>query len=81
MLIAKFVVALTWLVCLSSFVVSYPEPWALVLFWMTIALVVSHFMECLVFGNRVKAAGGNAALHYLQIFIFGYFHWKELPAE
>jgi uncharacterized protein YhhL (DUF1145 family) len=78
-MIGKILTLGLWALALGCFVFSYPEPWHTLAFWTTIALSVAHVVECIVFAKRVQFAGGNKPLHFLQIFIFGFFHASTLP--
>ena len=46
--------------------------------WIIGALVVVHAIEVLVFFKRCQSAGGSLPGHLLSVFVFGYFHTKEL---
>ena len=44
------------------------------------ALVVIHALEVLIFFKLCRDAGGSLPGHLLNVFLFGYFHLKELKA-
>ena len=44
------------------------------------ALVVVHALEVVIFFKLCRDAGGSLPGHLLNIFVFGYFHMKELKA-
>jgi uncharacterized protein YhhL (DUF1145 family) len=46
--------------------------------WIIIGLVLVHSLEVIIFYKLCRDAGGSLAGHLLNIFIFGYFHKKEL---
>jgi uncharacterized protein YhhL (DUF1145 family) len=46
--------------------------------WVIIGLVLVHSLEVIIFYKLCRDAGGSLAGHLLNIFIFGYFHKKEL---
>jgi uncharacterized protein YhhL (DUF1145 family) len=79
MIIVKASTLVIWLLSLGTFIASYPSPWDTLALWMLGILTVSHLLECIIFSGRIKAAGGNKAMHYLQVFLFGYFHVNTLP--
>lgn len=48
------------------------------------ALAVVHLIEFFVKKSVLEKAGGSMAQHFLQVMIYGFFHWKpleELQAE
>ena len=77
-LAAKASVLLMIAVIIANLLIRFPAPWDKWLDWAGIFLLVSHAIEVLVFAPRVKNAEGPAAMHYLQLFIFGYFHAETL---
>ena len=44
------------------------------------ALVIVHALEVVIFFKLCRDAGGSLPGHLLNIFVFGYFHMKELKA-
>ena len=44
------------------------------------ALVVIHALEVLIFFKLCRDAGGSLPGHLLNVFLFGFFHVKELKA-
>lgn len=75
----KISLIITWLAMVANLFNPFPEPMDVVLFWAMIAMAIAHVVECYLFRARVAKAGGSAALHYLQILIFGVGHGMTLP--
>jgi len=75
----KLIVGVTWLACLINLIIPFPAPFDLYIQWLLMATVVAHIIECLIFSSRVQRAGGNKALNYFLVFIFGYAHAMHLP--
>ena len=46
--------------------------------WIIMGLVVVHALEVVIFFNMCRKAGGSLGGHLLQLFVFGYFHMKEI---
>ena len=46
--------------------------------WVILGLVIIHALEVVVFFNLCKKAGGSLAGHLLNVFVFGYFHTREI---
>ena len=76
-LVSKIVTVLAWIVIIINWFVplggAYPY-----LNWGGIFLVIAHPIEAAVFLPKAKQAGGNLALHIIQLVIFGYPHVMEL---
>jgi uncharacterized protein YhhL (DUF1145 family) len=81
--INRIIVAVTRLLVGINLVLPFPGIWATVLMWVGVGMIASHIVECLVFARLVKEHGqDNPALHFLKIFIYGYFHAATLmPAK
>lgn len=81
--INRIIVAIAWLLAGINLFMPFPGIWATVLMWVGIGMIASHAVECLVFAKLVKEHGqDNPALHFLNIFIYGYFHAATLmPAK
>jgi uncharacterized protein YhhL (DUF1145 family) len=47
-------------------------------FW---ALVVIHTIEFFVKKSVLEKAGGSMGQHYVQVLIYGLFHWKPLEEQ
>jgi len=76
---AKVIALLLWLFALGCFVVTYSSPFDSIALGLTIFLVAAHSIECIVYAKRVAVAEGSNAVHFLQLFLFGFIHAKTLP--
>ena len=72
-LVSKIVTALAWIVIIINWIVPLGGA-----YWGGIFLVIAHPIEAAVFLPKAKQAGGNLALHIIQLVIFGYPHVMEL---
>jgi hypothetical protein len=75
---AKIPVIISWLVCLSSFLVASDSvfgKYGQIAFW---CLVVVHAAECVFYLPLFRRAGGSLGGHLFKAFIFGYFHFVEV---
>jgi len=75
----KIGLTLFWIACAVSLVIQLPAPIQTVLWWVGGGLLVGHVIECVIFTPRISKAGGNRALHYLQVLLFGVIHAQTLP--
>ena len=80
-LIAKIVTAIAWIAIIFNWISPVGGQMQSVLHYSGIFLIVAHFIEMLVFLPKAKQAGGNIALHAVQLFLFGYAHNLELDAK
>lgn len=76
-LFSKLLTLLAWLLIIFNWV-SPIEAWHTNLHWTGIGLFIAHVIEMLIFLPLVKKAGGNIALHSVQLLIFGYAHKMQL---
>ena len=77
----KWLVVGVWLLCIAGYVATGDptrSTMAAVVFWL---LVVIHAVECVVFGSRLRGAGGSLIQHIGQTMLFGVFHIRELPRK
>jgi uncharacterized protein YhhL (DUF1145 family) len=77
---AKAVLLVIWLLCGAAFFA--PAGWSAAsagrtLFWV---LSIAHSVEFLVFLGLFRRAPGDLAGHFVQTFLFGLFHVREVRA-
>ncbi len=75
----KISLIITWLAMFANLVTPFPPPMDAILFWGLLLMAAAHVGECFLFRARVAKAGGNPAMHYLQILVFGVGHGMTLP--
>lgn len=78
-MIAKVATILVWLLCIANIILEFPDPAGQILFGLMVFLLCAHTIECLVFSGRVLRAEGSTFGHFIQLFLFGYFHAMTLP--
>lgn len=49
--------------------------------WIIVALVAVHALEVVIFYKLCRDSEGSLFGHLMNVFIFGYFHTKELKAN
>lgn len=77
--ILKIGILLLWIACAVNLVLPFPAPWQAILLWTGGILLVTHAIECAVFASRITRAGGNRAMHFIQVLLFGVIHAQTLP--
>jgi uncharacterized protein YhhL (DUF1145 family) len=78
----KIAVLVLWVVMLSAFFVL-PDDSAggrvgRIAFFVT---VVAHIVEFFIYRPKLRLAEGSMNHHFLQVLIFGMFHYQEVEAE
>ena len=48
--------------------------------WLILGLVIVHAVEVVVFFGVCKKAEGSLPLYLFNVFLFGFFHVKEIKA-
>ena len=76
-LFSKLITLAAWLLIIFNWI-SPIEAWYANLHWAGVGLAVAHSVEVIVFLPLAKKAGGNVALHALQLWVFGYAHKMQL---
>lgn len=76
-LFSKFLTLVAWLLIVFNWI-SPIEAWHANLHWAGVGLAIAHSVEVIVFLPLAKKAGGNVALHALQLWVFGYAHKMQL---
>lgn len=74
----KSLVAVVWILCISSFLM--PADWnaaslGRMLFW---GMLVVHAIECVAFRSTLKAAPAPLSNHVVKTMVFGLFHLREI---
>ncbi len=73
-IVTKIILTILWLAIFYNWVNPFEGITYSVLHWTGIFMIVAHIGEAIVFYPRAKQAGGNMALHIIQLFFFGYVH-------
>lgn len=79
-LFSKLLTLLAWILIIFNWI-SPIEAWHTNLYWTGIGLSIAHVIEMLVFLPLAKKAGGNLALHGVQLLVFGYAHKMQLDED
>jgi len=78
----KIGVILLWLVLLSAFFVLPDDSpggrIGRIAFFVT---AIAHIVEFFIYRPRLALAEGTMSHHFLQVLIFGMFHYQEVEAE
>lgn len=77
--VQKLVLVAIWIACAVNLVTPFPAPWQTILWWLGGGLLGGHIIECIVFSGRIRKAGGNTVVHYIQVLLFGVIHAQTLP--
>jgi uncharacterized protein YhhL (DUF1145 family) len=80
-LAVKIATLLGWLVIIANWVMPFGGQLETILHWSGIGLAAAHAIEMLVYIPLVNKATGSKAMHYLQIFIFGFGHFLVLKEQ
>lgn len=75
---AKIILTILWLAIFYNWIIPFDGMVNTVLHWFGIFMAASHIVEVFVFLPRAKLAGGNLAVHIIQLFLFGYVHNMSL---
>lgn len=73
-LAAKIATLMGWLFIIANWIMPFGGQLESMLHYSGIGLAIAHAIETAIFFPKAKKAGGNLALHALQLFIFGYPH-------
>lgn len=74
----KIIITILWLTIFYNWAIPFDGMVYTALHWLGIFMIVAHIVEMGIFFNKAKQAGGNIALHMIQLFLYGYFHNLEL---
>ncbi len=79
--IAKISTLIAWIAIVANWIVPFGGDMEAILHWAGIGLAGAHFVEMLIFLPKAKRAGGNVAMHAVQLFLFGYAHNMALDEQ
>jgi uncharacterized protein YhhL (DUF1145 family) len=77
----KAATLLLWLIILLNALMPFGEPAHTILNWTGLALIASHAIETLIYLPMIRRAGGSAAMHIVQVMLFGYGHFLVLRQQ
>ena len=79
--IAKILTLVTIIVCSAGFFIA-PESevagWGRLIFWIIIGV---HFLEFFFYIPAIKKLDGSMPQHFIQVLLFGYFHYMEIQRQ
>lgn len=77
----KIATLIGWALIIFNWIVPFEGDMYNILHWSGIGLAAAHLVEVFVFLPKAKRAGGNLAMHAIQLFIFGYAHNLALDKQ